>query len=115
MSFKQKSDPENFESQFSTLFADYRNAVPDLEPSVNFMPELWARIDARRSFSFSLRRLAQGIITAAAAITLVMGVYLTRVDQSVFYNNTYLELLAADQSHENLADAEIVQALHERD
>ena len=32
------------------LFARYRTAVPDPEASVNFMPELWRKIEARQFF-----------------------------------------------------------------
>jgi hypothetical protein len=31
----------------NALLASYRAASPDPEPSVNFMPQLWQKIDAR--------------------------------------------------------------------
>jgi hypothetical protein len=93
------------------LFAAYRAVLPDPEPSTAFSPGLWEKIDARRSFAYSLKRLAQGLITAAAAVCLLMGFYLSRPEPS---NYTYLEVLAAGQAHEDLADAEIVRAVHDR-
>jgi hypothetical protein len=93
------------------LFAAYRAACPDREPGPEFMPQLWEKIEARRSVSYSLKRLARGIITAAAAASLLMGVYLAVPRQTT--PPTYLELLAAGQSPDDSADIEIVQSVYE--
>jgi hypothetical protein len=37
-------------TELDHLFARYRTAVPDPEASVNFMPELWRKIEARQFF-----------------------------------------------------------------
>lgn len=97
------------EARLSGLFAEYREVFPDPEPSARFMPGLWEKIDARRSFAYRLKRLSQAFVTAAAAVCLLMGLYLARPEPST---DTYLEVLAADQSHDN-ADVEIVRAVHE--
>ncbi len=109
--FEQQNSQGPASDRLSELFAAYRAALPDPESSTAFVPGLWEKIDARRSFSCSLKRLAQGLITAAAAVCLLMGFYLSRPEPS---NYTYLEVLAADQTHEDLADAEIVRAVHDR-
>jgi hypothetical protein len=93
------------------LFAAYREACPDPESGENFMPQLWQKIEARRAFSFRLKRLARGIITAAALACLTMGFFLATAGHST--PPTYLELLAAGQSHDDLADTEIVQPAYE--
>jgi hypothetical protein len=111
MSLEREEPKGGAEEQLAALFAAYREACPDPDPSPEFMPMLWQRIDAGRSFSYSLKRLAQGFITAAAAAALIMGVYLVRPDSRP--SPTYLELLAAGNAHYDLADTEIVQALHE--
>jgi hypothetical protein len=102
---------EGADEPIQALFAAYREACPDPEPSQDFMPQLWQRIEASRSFSSHLKRLAQGIITAAAAAALLMGIYLTRPEPNS--PPSYLETLAAGQTHDNLADTEIVLALRE--
>jgi hypothetical protein len=110
--FEQQNSQEPVSDRLSELFAAYRTAVPDPESSAAFVPGLWEKIDARRSFAYSLKRFAQGLITAAAAVCLVMGFFLSRPEPSNF---TYLEVLAADQTqHDGLADAEIVRAVHDR-
>ena len=70
--YKRGSDEERLEA----LFRAYRAACPDPEASANFMPQLWQRIEGRRTFSFFVRRMASGFVTAAVAATLLMAVYL---------------------------------------
>lgn len=116
MLHERNSTDEWPEPRLAALFAAYRDALPDPEPSVNFTPQLWEKIEARQVYASSVRRLARAIITAAAAASLLMGIYSTapRTQRSVFYNNTYLELLASgQQTHDNLADVEIIAAVQE--
>ena len=96
------------EERLSALFAAYRDACPDPPPGPDFMPGLWRTIEGRRTFAFAVRRLAQGIITAAAVASLAMGVYLTQIQPRIA--PTYLETLAAGPTHDSLADTEIVTA-----
>jgi hypothetical protein len=117
MSHENDSAAYRRDAELSALFAAYREACPDPEPSANFTPAMWAKIEARQTFVHSLKRFAQGIVTAAAAASLVMGAYLYGPDNthnSPVYQNSYLELLANEQSMDNPANAEIVQALYER-
>ncbi len=98
------------EDRLTALFAAYRDACPDVDGGAGFMPRLWQNIDARQTYGFTLKRFAQGVITAAAAISLAMGIYLTHIQPRI--STPYLETLAASQ-HDSLADTEIVAALHE--
>jgi hypothetical protein len=113
MSLRDIDGPiERPEEALSRLFADYRAALPDPDPSPEFMPRLWRRIEAKQSAAHDLKRLAQGFVTAAAAVSLLIGMLLARHQPYVspFYTNTYLEILASDQSDESEADVEIVRA-----
>ena len=84
------------EDGLNALFRAYRAACPEPDPSANFMPGLWQRIEARQSFGFSLRRMVSGFVTAAAALTLALGVYMAipRTSSSSAYPVSYLEALA---------------------
>ena len=63
--------------KLDALFRAYRNACPDPEASPNFMPNLWARIESRQTFLFSFRRMANAFVTAALALSIALGVYMT--------------------------------------
>jgi hypothetical protein len=103
------------ESNLARLFAAYRDACPGPEPCAEFMPRLWEQIESRQYFAYSLKRLSQAIITAAAAVTILMGVYLTRAPHaSPFSSSSYVEALLAGQANDDLAEAEIANAGHER-
>ncbi|MEI9976759.1 MAG: hypothetical protein WDO73_34700 [Ignavibacteriota bacterium] len=67
----------NEDEKLDALFRAYRDACPDPEASANFMPTLWARIDARQTFLFSFRRMARAFATAAVALSIALGVYLS--------------------------------------
>jgi hypothetical protein len=93
------------EERLDALFQAYRDC-PTPEPSANFMPTLWARIESRQRFAFSFRRLAGAFVTAALALSVALGVYLAipQSNQS-YYSQTYIEATAAAG---NLNTADIV-------
>jgi hypothetical protein len=88
------------------LFEQYRAAVPDPEGSVNFMPELWRKIEARQFFLVRLKKLTQVFVAAAAAICLLLGIILqapaSKADLQGVTGN-YVDVLADANPTENLA------------
>jgi hypothetical protein len=82
--------------QLDALFQAYRSACPTPEPGVNFMPQLWRRIEARQNYGFSFRRMANALVTAALAASICLGVYTTvRRSDPAMYSQSYVETLAA--------------------
>jgi hypothetical protein len=87
------------------LFERYRASLPDPEPSVNFMPTLWRKIEARQMFVARVKKLTQVFVAAAAAICLLLGIVL----QAPVSTNTpvvrgnYVDVLADANPAENLA------------
>jgi hypothetical protein len=82
--------------QLDALFQAYRNACPTPEAGVNFMPQLWRRIEARQNNGFSFRRMANALVTAALAASICLGVYTTvRHSDAAMYSQSYVETLAA--------------------
>ncbi len=61
------------ERELDRLFAAYREAIPDPVSGPDFMPMLWKRIQARTSLAANLRRWAEGFVTAAAAVCLLLA------------------------------------------
>ena len=91
----------NDEHAIDGLFAAYRAACPDVEPSATFMPELWRRIDARRGFWFVFQSL--GRIAAAAAVALcllIAALNFAYKPSSPSFAATYPDALAADHTAE---------------
>ena len=84
------------DEKLDALFQAYRNACPTPETSANFMPELWAKIESRQRFSFSFRRMASAVATAAVALTIALGVYasMPRHTTPHYYSQSYLEALS---------------------
>jgi hypothetical protein len=95
---------DQWNNQVESLFASYKALVPDPEPSANFMPELWRRIDARRSLVFRVKRLTQLFVAAAAAICIAFATFeaAPRSERPAI-NGNYVDMLAETLPAENLS------------
>jgi negative regulator of sigma E activity len=93
----------NGEERLDALFAEYREAFPDPEPSADFTPKLWQKIEARRvETTWVFRRLAQICVAATVALTLLIGTVLmpSSDNSEVFYSGSYVDILAADHAED---------------
>ena len=98
MSDRMEQEDRN-SSRLDELFVAYRGSCPDFDPGVNFMPELWARIEARESTTNLFGRMAKALVTAALAATAILGLMVStssRADNQ--FNGTYLEALSVDHA-----------------
>jgi hypothetical protein len=98
------------ESRLDDLFQRYRDACPQVEPSANFMPALWSKIESRQSFWSIFERLG-GLITAASAALclLLLALTLTGPPSPHTLAATYTDALMADHSVENTYYAEAIR------
>lgn len=94
--------------KLSGLFEAYRESCPDPEVSVNFTPQLWQRIEARRTETTSIfKRLAQVCVaTTAVLVLLLTTMFSPATDDELVFASTYADVLAADH-----AEAAFIQAL----
>jgi hypothetical protein len=99
----------NEEQRLDALFRAYRAACPDPEASANFMPELWRKIESRQTFTFSFSRMANAFVTAALALTIALGVYMSVPHASAYSPQTYIEALAEANP---LDTPDIVEPVH---
>jgi hypothetical protein len=90
------------ETRLDTLFAAYRDACPDPEPSASFMPQLWQKIEAREQTSTIFGRLARNLVTAALALSVVLGLAVSLSSMAALPSESYVEVLAEDQARESL-------------
>ena len=79
--------------------------MPDPEASVNFMPELWRKIEARQFFLARLKKLTQVFVAAAAAICLFLGDRAPGAGchRPAVVRGNYVDVLADANPTENLA------------
>ena len=95
---------DRMDQELNSLFAAYREAVPDPEPSADFMPRLWSRIEAKRSFVFRLRRMSQVAVAAALAACLLGGVLILPFSNHTSQvAGTYVDILADAHGDETIA------------
>jgi hypothetical protein len=103
--FHGSSDDERLDA----LFREFAKACPDRDPSANFMPKLWQQIEARQTYTFSFRRMANAFVTAAVALSIALGVYMSLPRPSAYSSQSYIEALA----EANTVDApDIVGPVH---
>jgi len=95
---------DQWNDELNGLFASYKAAVPDPPASAAFMPELWRKIDSRRSVILRFRKLTQVFLAAAAAISIV---FVTMLSVPAFTRSegggSYIEVLADAYPTETLA------------
>jgi hypothetical protein len=99
----QAHDPR--EERLDALFQAYRVACEPRETSVNFMPELWQKIEKTQNATFIFRRIARGFATVAVALAMVLGVigFVSSHQQpSPVFHASYVDALAA---HNDALDA----------
>jgi len=87
----------------NALWNQYREACGSPEGGVNFMPELWARIEAKRARTRVFERAARSLVTAAVALSIVFGIFLTVAapQPSAFYSESFVEQIASDNTTAN--------------
>ena len=85
-------------AELNEWFRAYREACPVPEGSVNFMPDLWAKIEARQVSTNLFGRMAKALVTAALAATAILALMVSTYSKQMDYNGTYLEALSADHA-----------------
>ena len=94
----RKTEMMSDESGLDQLFGCYRQSCPDVEPSPNFMPALWQKIEARHSFPFLFRKLGRSFVTASAALCLLLLVLNLAMTPQI--GISYADALMAETSAE---------------
>ena len=75
------------------------------------MPGLWEKIDARHSFWFSFARLGKGMMTASAALCLLLLLLnFVGSTQTHFGAGTYMDALMADHTAEKIDYTEDIRS-----
>jgi hypothetical protein len=90
----------NDDSGLDQFFQHYRQSCPDVEPSANFMPMIWQKIEARHSFPFLFSKLGRSMVTVSAALCLLLlALNLTTPQATVNYADALLAEGSAEQTY----------------
>ncbi|MCZ2148256.1 MAG: hypothetical protein LC126_10810 [Bryobacterales bacterium] len=95
--------------RLDVLFREYRQACPDPDGGANFMPQLWQRIEARRTLPLMLGRWTRMFVSFAAALCLAMAVILVAPHhQTSVLQTSYVEALEREHPNDILAYSDVV-------
>lgn len=91
---------EERDRELQDVFTAYRGSFPDPDPSANFMPGVWSRIEKRRRENLGMRLIARRLLLTACSMGLALGLLVVVPQHSnAPLSTTYLERL----EEENLA------------
>jgi hypothetical protein len=87
-------------AELSEWLLAYRHVCPDRDAGVNFMPELWAKIEARQNSSNLFGRMAKALVTAALAATVILGLMVSTYNRQAdaAFTGTFIEALSVDHA-----------------
>jgi hypothetical protein len=92
----------NTEQELDELFASARDAFPEIEPSPDFITEMWTKIEDRRAPSWMMLvscwspRLALAGSLAAAVLTFTAAMNHQSLRSQELLNSSYVDALTAD-------------------
>ena len=92
------------ERRLDDLFRAYHDACPDFDASANFMPNLWARIEARQVSTNWFGRVAKALVFAGVAASVILGMLVSSMNSRVStaspldLNATFIQALTEDRA-----------------
>jgi len=96
------------DARLDRVFQAYRAVCPDFDPSANFMPGLWKKIETRQSTTTVFGHLARNLMTAALALSAILALAVSFVPQPL-PSDTYAEILTEHQVRETMSEFEPVR------
>ncbi|MDP9112907.1 MAG: hypothetical protein M3O20_04415 [Acidobacteriota bacterium] len=97
----ERTDGGEVNENLDALFSQYREACPGAEASADFMPQLWAKIEARRATVSSswFRLWAEVWLVATLTVAIVIGgILIPRFENPPAYQASYVDVLTAADS-----------------
>lgn len=101
----------NDDAELDRLFQEYRAACPEIEPSANFLPAVWRKIEARQSFWYVFRHLGRPVTAASAALCLLLLVLNLISSPAAHSLPSYTDALMADHTAEKTYYAEAIRSI----
>lgn len=107
----QNPERDHRERELDSLLVQYRESCGSPEPSPNFMPNLWQKIEARQSKNLFFVRLARTFVAGTLAACGLLGLLLVLPGQqpSAFENSSYVEVIADADARESVPFVEPIR------
>jgi hypothetical protein len=100
----------NGDSGLNDLFERYRLACPEPEPDANFMPAVWRKIEARRSFRLVFAQLARPLMAGSAAlVVLLLILNIVSNEHTRLSSQSYVDSLLAEHTAEKTYYTEAIR------
>ena len=85
------------------LFRAYREACPDVDAGVNFMPDMWAKIEARQVSTNWFGRMAKALVMAGLAASVILGMLVSSMNNRAAtpvldLNGTFIQALTEEHA-----------------
>ncbi len=100
----EQSNAGEKERRLDELFRAYREACPDVDAGANFMPGLWAKIEARQVSTNWFGRAAKALVMVGLAASVILGMLVSSMSQRVAssspldLNATFTQALDEDRA-----------------
>lgn len=95
---------DRLDQELNSIFAEYHKAIPAPEASPDFMPRLWGKIEAKRSFVYRLKRMSQLAVATALAVCVLSGIFISPLThRDAQLAGTYVDMLAEAHADDTLA------------
>jgi len=87
------------DARLDQMFRAYRKACGDPDASANFMPDMWAKIEAREVSTNWFGRVAKALVAVALTASVILGMLISPKKQpDGFFNATVVDALRADHA-----------------
>jgi hypothetical protein len=90
----EQSNSSDKNRRLDELFRAYREACPDVDASVNFMPNVWAKIEARQVSTNWFGRMAKALVMAGLAASVILGMLVSSMNNRAANSGPVLDLNA---------------------
>jgi hypothetical protein len=90
----EQSSASEKERRLDELFRAYREACPEMDAGVNFMPGLWAKIEARQVSTNWFGRVAKALVMAGLAASVILGMLVSSMSQRAAGSNPVFDFNA---------------------
>jgi hypothetical protein len=95
---------DKLNQELNSLFAAYHTAISEPAASPDFMPRLWGKIEAKRSFIYRLKKMSQlGVATAFAVCALSVILISPLANRDTLPAGTYVDMLAEAHADDTVA------------